>query len=256
MQIYVHRNNQQLGPFTEAEIKAQLAAGSITAQDHVWWQGQEGWVPLAQSPLMATLSSSVPGLATIPPGPLSPGVPPSVAQTAKLAIGPLFWGCLSIICGLFASIPAIVLGHMGRAEIKKNPSLQGSGMALAGVILGYVFSAFFIVYLGVIGVSVLIALGNQVKTAPSFQLKSDQSSNSDSQPSSNSDQTTNVPDQSASAPATLPDQSTNNAPASTNAPDASTNAPASTNSPDANASSSQPSTNAPVNSTNAAPMSQ
>ena len=48
MQIYIHRNNEQLGPFTEAEVRAQLASGAISPQDHVWWQGQPGWVPLVE----------------------------------------------------------------------------------------------------------------------------------------------------------------------------------------------------------------
>ena len=64
MQYYITRNNQQLGPFTEAEVKAQLAAGTISPQDHVWWQGQQGWIPLVQSSLMAPIT---PGL-TPPPG--------------------------------------------------------------------------------------------------------------------------------------------------------------------------------------------
>ena len=29
MQIYIHHNQQQIGPFTEAEVKAQLTAGAI-----------------------------------------------------------------------------------------------------------------------------------------------------------------------------------------------------------------------------------
>jgi Flp pilus assembly protein TadG len=94
-------------------------------------------------------------------------------------------------------------------------------MALAGMILGYVFTALFIVYFGIVGLSVMIALGNQPKsvfTTITSQLVTEQATNS-------ADQTTNAPDQSTPAPATTtsPDQSTNSAPASTNSP--STNAP-------------------------------
>ncbi len=138
MQIYIHRNNQQTGPFTEEQVRAQLAAGTISLQDHVWWQGQQGWVPVAQSPLMTG------GVAIPPPvrasGERWPGGHRSADDVATGDLGaglrlpePSLWGC-------FASIPAIVLGHMGLAETKKNPAVGGRGMALAGVILGYVFT--------------------------------------------------------------------------------------------------------------------
>ena len=238
MQIYIHRNNQQLGPFTEAEIKAQLTAGAISLQDHVWWQGQADWAPLSQTPY---------GGSVAPGTPVVPGIPPSEAYpaganapTSKLAIWALVCGCLSVVFSLLASIPAIVLGHLGLNQIKKNPGLRGHGMALAGLILGYVFTVLLPI-ISIIAISVLIALGNQVKTVFSTinsQLAAEQTTNSP-------DQTSTTPDQSTPAPATTnsPDQSTNSAPASTNSPASSTN-------------SSTPSTNAPDSSTNAAPMNQ
>jgi hypothetical protein len=60
MDIFVHRNNEQLGPFSEAEIKARLAAGELAAEDHVWWSEQHDWVPLSQSSLWASLHAPVP----------------------------------------------------------------------------------------------------------------------------------------------------------------------------------------------------
>jgi len=249
MQYYIHHNNQQLGPFTEAEVKAQLAAGTISPQDHVWWQGQQGWVPLAQSSLMMP---TAPGL-TPPPGVAAAAAPYAggvILPTSKLAIWALVCGCLSLICGIFASIPAIVLGHMGLSEIKKNPAVQGRGMALAGMILGYVFTTLIVLYL--VAIVVLIAMGNNVKDVfktIQAQENAAQTTNSDEQPTTNaapSDQSTNSSDQSTNsamaAPAS-PDQSTSNATATPASPDQSTN-------------SATPSPNAPDSSTNAAPASQ
>ncbi len=244
MQIYIHRDNQQLGPFTEAEIKAQLASGVISMQDHVWWEGQANWMPLGQSPLAATLSAASPGAAPMAPSPLpgtlSPGqVPASAPETSKLAIWALVCGCLSLLCSLFASIPAIILGHMGLAEIKKNPALQGRGMAMAGMILGYVFTTLIVLY--IIFVVVLVAMGSQVKDVfktIQAQQNAAQSTNSADEPA-----TTNAPDQSPAAPA------------ATNSSDQSTNsAPSTTNNADSSATSSAPSTNAPDTTTNAAPV--
>ena len=73
MQLYVNRNNQQLGPFTEAEVKAKLASGELSLLDHVWWPGQATWMPLGQSPYGGVVPPAFP----IPgaPGHLPPTAP-------------------------------------------------------------------------------------------------------------------------------------------------------------------------------------
>jgi len=257
MQIYVQHGGQQLGPFTEAELKAQLESGAISAQDHVWWQGQANWIPLSQSQF-APGGAAMPSIPAMPgaPSPLpsmpgSPGTPPK----SNLALWALVCGCLSLVCSLFASIPAIILGHISLSRIKKNPGMEGHGMALAGLILGYVFTI-ALPFISIVAISVLIALGNQVKdvfstinsqlaiegmTNSSDQSSSDQSTNSSDSSSTNSDQSTNSSDESTNAaPATSsPDQSTNSAPAAPASPDSSTNSPDSspastTNSPPMN----------------------
>jgi hypothetical protein len=60
-------------------------------------------------------------------------VPTSGKATASLVLG-LF---SLVIC--IAGIPAIILGHIAHSEIKKSMGrLKGDGMALAGMVLGYV----------------------------------------------------------------------------------------------------------------------
>ena len=150
MQIYIHRDNQQLGPFTEAEIKAQLASGVTSLQDNVWWEGQANWMPLGQSPLAATLSSTSPGYVPMVPSPLPetpavPGASTTGQKTSNLAIWALVCGCLSLLCGLLASIPAIIFGHIALGEIEGKPNRTGRGMALAGLIIGYVMTVLNIV---------------------------------------------------------------------------------------------------------------
>jgi hypothetical protein len=246
MQIYIHRNNQQLGPFTEDEVKAQLAAGTLSAQDHVWWQGQQGWIPLAQSFLVTGATPPVPGAPAVPPTATAAVAGGTAPTTSSVAIAALVCGCLSIICSIFTAIPAIILGHMGMSQTRKNPALQGRGMALAGLILGYVFTAFGLLYISIVGTSVLIALANHGHTFTTIEspLRSD---------TNDADQSTTNSDQSGATPATnSPDQMT------TNAPDQSTNgAPSSTNSPDMSTNGTTPGTNSPDSATtNAAPMSQ
>ena len=48
MQIYVSRNNQQLGPFEEAKVLEMLGSGGLAANDLAIRQGEQQWQPLAR----------------------------------------------------------------------------------------------------------------------------------------------------------------------------------------------------------------
>jgi DUF1707 SHOCT-like domain/Domain of unknown function (DUF4190) len=60
----------------------------------------------------------------------------SVAKTNGLALASLACGLAQFIFGPPVAIPAIVLGHIARREIKRTGE-QGAGLALAGLILGW-----------------------------------------------------------------------------------------------------------------------
>jgi hypothetical protein len=66
------------------------------------------------------------------PGPLAT----SPARTNGLAIASLACGLGQFAFGPLATIPAIVLGHMARSQIRRTGE-QGAGLALAGLILGW-----------------------------------------------------------------------------------------------------------------------
>jgi type II secretory pathway pseudopilin PulG len=61
-------------------------------------------------------------------------------QTDGKATASLILGILSILCfGLLTGLPAIILGHISRGNIEQSRGrLTGAGMAMAGLILGYV----------------------------------------------------------------------------------------------------------------------
>ena len=63
-----------------------------------------------------------------------------VRQTSTLAIVSLVSGILGwTLLPLIGTIAAIITGHMARGEIRRMPDrLEGDGMALAGLILGWV----------------------------------------------------------------------------------------------------------------------
>lgn len=76
------------------------------------------------------------------------GPPPTNAMSvAALVAGIVGWTVLPLV----ASIVAVVLGHMARAQIRRTGE-QGGGLALAGLILGYTGT----VVMGVIAVAVVL----------------------------------------------------------------------------------------------------
>jgi hypothetical protein len=76
----------------------------------------------------------LPGAGPIAPPPLAP---PQLATTNSLAITSLICGIAQFMFGPLATIPAVVCGHMARHQIRRTGE-QGAGMALAGLILGWI----------------------------------------------------------------------------------------------------------------------
>jgi len=64
-------------------------------------------------------------------------------QTSGLAISSLVLGILSCtLLGFVAGIPAIICGHLARKKVRISPrSYGGGGLAVAGLVLGYVGTA-------------------------------------------------------------------------------------------------------------------
>jgi len=69
-------------------------------------------------------------------------------RTSGTAIASLIFGILSwIMLPFIGALLAVVLGHSARSEIRRAPpgAIEGDGMALGGLILGWVHLAFFII---------------------------------------------------------------------------------------------------------------
>jgi len=78
-----------------------------------------------------------------------PATPAQPQQTSGMAIGSLICGLLPFF--LLTPIAAIVLGHMALSQIKRSARrLKGSGMAIAGLVLGYSSVASLLVILIII----------------------------------------------------------------------------------------------------------
>jgi type IV pilus assembly protein PilA len=84
----------------------------------------------------AVSQADTPQGATAPPPLPAPGAP-IATETSGLAVGSLICGILFFI--LPTAIAAIVMGHVSRAAIRRSGGRKtGEGMALAGLILGYI----------------------------------------------------------------------------------------------------------------------
>ena len=75
----------------------------------------------------------------------------SAQKTRPKALWSLILGFLSFGCGLLTAIPAVILGHLARAQIKRTGE-RGDGMAIAGLVLGYLWISFWALVL-IIGLS-------------------------------------------------------------------------------------------------------
>jgi Domain of unknown function (DUF4190) len=109
---------------------------------------------------------------TMPP-PLPPPAPPvspaTSRPTSSLAVISLVAGIVSwLLLPFVAGLAAIICGHMARSEIRSsNGTLEGDGLAIAGLVLGWInvvlcvltvaaivlFFGGLAVLLGVLGVS-------------------------------------------------------------------------------------------------------
>jgi len=97
-----------------------------------------------------------------PVAPVAPVVPVApVARVNGLAIASLACGLAQFAFGPLATIPAIVLGHMARRQIKRSGE-QGAGLALAGLILGWAAVILGILIL-VLGVAMSVRTGGTMQ---------------------------------------------------------------------------------------------
>ena len=164
MQIHIARDGKQLGPFSLEEINRQLAAGTLSLTDNAWYEGASGWAPLSTVPGVTTgaastaastpaaaPSSTAPAPTMVASGPVVPTTVVVAAPTEPLAIWSLVLslvGLLGFCCGgPILGIAGVVCGHLGLSKINANPQLQGRGLAMAGLIIGYIAVVSWALYL-------------------------------------------------------------------------------------------------------------
>lgn len=153
MEIHIARDGKQFGPFTLEEVQRQLANGQLSPGDLAWVQGARDWVPLASfAPLQSTQAPPPGGTVSsvhnpnFPPPPMGYVAPQRSAQTSGAAIASLVIGIISFLfCPLIGSIAAVVCGHVARSNIRNSRgTLSGDGLAVAGLVMGYLGFAYLL----------------------------------------------------------------------------------------------------------------
>lgn len=150
-------------------------SGEVAGSDLVWCEGMGDWIPASEIQDFDSPRVGAAGAGAVPPqGLQSPQVVPSGAPAGSpvnipnagpvgvrpsangKAITSLVCGCIGMFCCgiLIPSILAVIFGHIAKGEIRASGGQQGGdGMALAGLILGYVGLASGVFYLLTIIVS-------------------------------------------------------------------------------------------------------
>jgi type IV pilus assembly protein PilA len=108
---------------------------------------------------LTTSTPAVPYPVVPPPGPTET-VPTSGKATASLILGILGLTIFSIL----TAIPAIIFGHMSRKEIRESGGrLKGEGMALAGMIMGYISTGLVVLIVPILIIAA-IAIPNLLRS--------------------------------------------------------------------------------------------
>src|SRR6476469_4014538 len=91
MEIWVHRNGQYAGRFSEAAIREKVADGSLSASDLAWDEAKSAWKPISEflAALPSEKSEAAPPVeAEAKPVPARVTTPPPLPSTTMSAAGP------------------------------------------------------------------------------------------------------------------------------------------------------------------------
>ncbi len=129
-------------------LKAGYAEGRLTKEEYEARAGQAFAAPTVGE--LAAVTADLPGGHA-----LGPAGRPLPARTNPMAVASLACGVGQPFTAFLSTIPAIVLGHMARREIRRTGE-DGMGLATAGVVLGW--TGFALLVLACLFIGVLIAL--------------------------------------------------------------------------------------------------
>ncbi|MBT3165377.1 DUF1707 and DUF4190 domain-containing protein [Streptomyces sp. Vc74B-19] len=92
-----------------------------------------------------------------PQGPVPPTfLPRPQPRTNGKALASMVCGVLCVATGGVTGLPAVILGHMAQSEIRRTGE-SGDGLALTGLVLGWLSLAGWLIFLGLFGLLAVVA---------------------------------------------------------------------------------------------------
>jgi hypothetical protein len=161
-------DGKEYGPVSIERLREWVGQGRVNAKTLVQAAGSADWQPAAEVPDLASLFASPMARQ------VGDGAPPLLAaskfksQDRGLAILSFVLGLASFVLCLSAltGLPAILFGHIARRRAARLPvRYGGAGLAMAGLILGYLNLVFSLFIAGVI----LPALARSTQTTHNTQ---------------------------------------------------------------------------------------
>jgi hypothetical protein len=171
MPILVIKDGKQYGPYEFTDLVGYVSQGSFALTDLCWQDGWKDWQPLSSiisippppaAPAQVQLGTPLPAMQSYPPvsqrtkktfsSEPRTSLSKETTETSALAITSLVFGILGFVFFGLTSIIAIICGHISLKHIKKSGgALQGHGLAITGLILGYIsFGILFLLMLIII----------------------------------------------------------------------------------------------------------
>ncbi len=132
---FYEKHGQEMGPVGSGELQVMVSSGQLAAADRVWNGEMSDWQPVSAVPSLAVLLKSDQASADAP---LLSRQPPS--RYSMMAITSLVFGILGMTAIFFlGSIVAVATGHTALRQIEDSQgTLGGRGVAIAGLVLGYI----------------------------------------------------------------------------------------------------------------------
>jgi hypothetical protein len=145
----------QSGPVEDREMQALIASGGVGPETLVWRDGMQDWVPLRTMPELVGA-----GVTPYPPAYGGAGYYPPVTNSG-LAIASMVCGIVGYVTCYFVGIlgiPAVICGHMALSQIQNSAvPMSGRGMAIAGLVLGYLGIAISLACVTAFSIAILSA---------------------------------------------------------------------------------------------------
>lgn len=158
MYLIIGADGQQYGPVSADQMRQWIGEGRINAQTMAAAQGESQWKPVGSFPEFAGLLSGAAGVGSAPNQYGAPQYSTPKQSANGLAIAGMSLGIASLVficCCIYLSpllaLAGTILSGISLAQIRKDPSKSGKGMAITGLITSLVALVFAILYFIFIG---------------------------------------------------------------------------------------------------------